>query len=63
MEVLKQNVDGERCAIGVYKKLMDITKDKDVVTYELALQILQDEGEHEEDLQALQEDFEMMMNR
>ena len=63
LEVLKQNVDGERCAIGVYKKLMDITKDKDVVTYELALQILQDEVEHEEDLQALQEDFEMMMTR
>lgn len=63
LEILRQNVDGERCAIGVYKKLMDITKDKDVVTYQLALEILQDEVEHEEDLQALQEDFEMMMKR
>lgn len=63
LEILRQNVDGERCAIGVYKKLMDITKDKDVVTYQLALEILQDEVEHEEDLQALQEDFEMMMRR
>jgi len=63
LEILKQNVDGERCAISVYQKLMEITKDRDVVTYELALQILQDEVEHEEDLQALQEDFEMMMSR
>ncbi|MBN1469854.1 MAG: ferritin [Fusobacteriaceae bacterium] len=63
LEVLKQNIDGERCAIGVYKKLMDITKDKDVVTYEMALQILQDEVEHEEDLQALEEDFDLMFNR
>lgn len=42
---------------------MDITKDKDVVTYELALQIIQDEIEHEEDLQALEEDFELMIKR
>ena len=49
--------------IGVYKKIMDITKDKDVVTYELALQIIQDEIEHEEDLQALEEDFELMIKR
>lgn len=42
---------------------MDIIKDKDVVTYEMALQILQDEVEYEENIQVLQEDFEMMMKR
>lgn len=63
LEVLKQNIKGEQCAIGVYKKIMEITKDKDMITYNLALQILSDEVEHEEDLQAIQEDFELMFNR
>lgn len=31
------------------------------MTYNLATQILQDEVEHEEDLQALQEDLPMML--
>jgi bacterioferritin len=59
--ILAQNIKGEQCAIGVYKRLMDITKDKDPVTYNMVLQILQQEVEHEEDLQALLEDFELMM--
>jgi len=42
---------------------MQETKDKDPVTYELALQIMQDEVEHEEDLQALLEDLELMVTR
>lgn len=60
LKILRQNIEGERCAIEVYKKIMDLTKDKDIVTYNLALQILQDELEHEEDLEALQEDLEMI---
>ncbi|MSM41092.1 MAG: ferritin [Geobacter sp.] len=59
--LLMQNIKGEQCAIGVYKKLMDITREKDPVTYNMVLQILQQEVEHEEDLQALLEDFELMM--
>jgi bacterioferritin len=59
--LLMQNIKGEQCAIGVYKRLMDITRDKDPVTYNMVLQILQQEIEHEEDLQALLEDFELMM--
>jgi bacterioferritin len=59
--LLLQNIKGERCAIGVYKHLMDITKDADPITYNMVLQILQQEVEHEEDLQALLEDFELMM--
>jgi bacterioferritin len=39
---------------------MDITKDADPVTYNMVLQILQQEVEHEEDLQALLEDLELM---
>jgi bacterioferritin len=59
--ILTQNIKGEQCAIGVYKRLMDITREKDPVTYNMVLQILQQEIEHEEDLQSLLEDFELMM--
>ena len=60
MALLKQNIKGEQCAIGVYQSLMEITKEADPVTYNMALEILQDEVEHEEDLEALQEDIEIM---
>ncbi len=55
--ILKQNVKGEQCAISVYQKLVELTKDKDVVTYGLAVEILKDEIEHEEDLEAILEDM------
>jgi bacterioferritin len=61
--LLKQNIEGEQCAISTYKNMMDITKDKDMVTYNLALTILEQEVEHEEDLQSLQEDLELMVSR
>jgi bacterioferritin len=61
--LLEQNIQGEQCAISVYHAMMQETKDKDPVTYELALQIMQDEVEHEEDLQALLEDLELMVTR
>ena len=60
-KVIDQNIHGEQCAIDVYNKMTEETKDGDPVTYNIALQILQDEVEHEEDLQALLEDFEDMM--
>ncbi|GAB4304501.1 MAG: ferritin-like domain-containing protein [Desulfuromonadia bacterium] len=59
--ILEQNIKGEQCAITVYKKLLDLTKEKDPVTYNMVLTILSQEIEHEEDLQALLEDFEIMM--
>ncbi len=59
--LLKQNIKGEQCAISVYQKMMGITKDADPVTYNMALEILQDEVEHEEDLEALEEDIGMMV--
>ncbi len=61
--LLDQNIAGEQCAITTYKNLMDITKDKDMVTYNLALTILEQEVEHEEDLQSLREDLELMAVR
>lgn len=61
--ILDQNIAGEQCAITTYKNIMDLTKDKDMVTYNLALTILQQEVEHEEDLQALREDLSLMVSR
>ena len=60
-KVLEQNIAGEQCAITVYKKLVNLTMGKDPVTYNIVLQILQDEVEHEEDLQAEMEDLETLL--
>jgi len=61
--LLDQNIAGEQCAITTYKNLMDATKDKDMVTYNMALGILEQEIEHEEDLQSLREDLDLMASR
>ncbi len=57
--ILAQNIKGEQCAIEVYNKLLTMTRDKDIVTYNMVAEILTDEVEHEEDLQALLEDIEI----
>ena len=61
--VLEQNIKGEQCAIMTYKKLLNITMSKDPVTYNIVLQILQDEVEHEEDLQAEMEDLQTLLKQ
>jgi len=55
--LLKQNIEGERCAIAVYNALAEYVKDKDPITYNLILEILEDEVEHEQDLEDIQRDF------
>ncbi|KON26903.1 ferritin [miscellaneous Crenarchaeota group archaeon SMTZ-80] len=57
--LLKQNIKGEQCAINVYKNFLDTVKDKDQITYNMVLEILEDEVEHEEDLQAILEDMQL----
>ena len=61
--LLKQNIQGEQCAISTYKKLLETTQTTDPVTYNLALQILSDEVEHEEDLQSLKEDLDLLVSK
>lgn len=61
--ILDQNIEGERCAISYYNDLMKKTKDTDIITYNMVLTILNQEVEHEEDLQALLEDLELMFKR
>lgn len=55
--VLHQAIAGEQCAISTYSNVLDIVRDKDIVTYDLVSQILADEVEHEEDLQSLFDDL------
>lgn len=55
--VLHQAITGEQCAISTYSNVLDIVRDKDIVTYDLVSQILADEVEHEEDLQSLFDDL------
>ena len=62
-KVLEQNIKGEQCAIKVYSHLLDLTREGDPVTYNIILTILSQEVEHEEDLDALREDLEMMLAR
>ncbi len=61
--ILEQNIKGEQCAISVYHALVEEVGLKDPITYNIASQILQDEVEHEEDLQSLYEDLGMMLER
>jgi len=59
-KLIEQNIKGEQCAIDVYQKLSAMLKDKDPITYQMVLEIMADEVEHEEDLEALVEDMELM---
>ena len=57
-KVLEQNIKGEQCAIATYSKLLEFVRGIDPVTEQMVTQILADEVEHEDDLQALMEDLE-----
>ncbi len=60
-EILKQNIKGEQCAIVTYKKMLDRLKTgDDQITFNMIRKIMEDEVEHEEDLQNLEEDIKLM---
>jgi len=59
-KLLEQNIKGEQCAIQVYNKLLEFTKEGDPITWRLVLEILEDEIEHEFELQSLLEDIRKM---
>lgn len=56
-KLLAQNIKGEQCAIVTYKKLFDFVKGKDPITEKIILEILEEEVEHEEDLEAMLADM------
>ncbi len=61
--ILEQNIKGEQCAIQTYNTILNKVKDKDPVTYNIILQIMTDEIEHEDDLQAVLEDIELLQQK
>ncbi|HOW25716.1 MAG TPA: ferritin-like domain-containing protein [Bacteroidales bacterium] len=59
-EILKQNLTGERCAIKRYKEIADFTAGKDHTTHQMATTILNEELEHEQDIEDWLTDLERM---
>jgi bacterioferritin len=49
--ILNQNLKGERCAIQRYKEIADFTNGKDHTTHQMATTILNEELEHEQDIE------------
>jgi bacterioferritin len=59
-EILNQNLRGERCAIQRYQDIAEFTNGKDHATYQMAITILNEELEHEEDIEAWLNDLDRM---
>lgn len=55
--ILEQNLRGERCAIKRYRDIADFTAGIDYTTAKMAIEILEDELEHEEDIISYQRDI------
>lgn len=58
--ILNQNLKGERCAIQRYKEIADFTNGKDHTTHQMAVAILNEETEHEQDIEDWLNDLERM---
>jgi len=58
--ILQQNLKGERCAINRYQDIAEFTHGKDHTTHQMALTILNEELEHEEDIESWIADLERM---
>ncbi len=58
--ILNQNLDGERCAIQRYKEIADFTNGKDHTTHQISTTILNEELEHEQDIEDWLTDIDRM---
>ena len=58
--ILAQNLTGERCAIQRYKEVADFTNGKDHVTHQIATTILNEELEHEQEIEDWMTDLDRM---
>lgn len=61
--ILQQNIDGERCAIRRYQQIAEFTRGKDFVTHRMAIKIMEDELEHEQDLEDWLNDIQIMKEK
>lgn len=60
VNLLKDNIASERCAILRYQEIADFTNGKDFTTCDIVKKILAEEEEHEQDLQDYLTDIERM---
>jgi len=60
--VLEQNLKGERCAIQHYQEIANYTNGKDYATYQMAVTILNEEIEHENDIEEWLTDIQRMVD-
>lgn len=51
LAILEQNLNGERCAIDRYQEIAEFTNGKDFTTHQMAINILNEELEHEQDIE------------
>lgn len=58
--ILEQNLRGERCAIERYQEIASFTDGKDFVTHQMAITILNQELEHENDIEDWIKDIQLM---
>lgn len=55
--LVSQNLIGERCAISRYQQICDMSKDTDYETFRVSSKILQEEIEHEQEMEDFITDF------
>jgi bacterioferritin len=58
--ILEQNLKGERCAIQRYEDIANFTNGKDHATHQMATTILNEELEHEQDIEDWINDIQRM---
>ena len=63
MKIVEQTIASEQCAISVYKRIMEETCRKDVMTFQLAAEIMREELEHEEEFQNFREDIQHFFDK
>ncbi len=62
VSLINQNLDAERCAVGRYQGICDMTSGKDYVTFNLARHILKEEIEHEQEMEDFLKDISTAKN-
>ena len=55
--LVAQNLIAEKCAIARYQQICDMCQGKDYITFHIARKILQEEVEHEQEMEDFQADF------
>ncbi|MBR2300130.1 MAG: ferritin [Alphaproteobacteria bacterium] len=60
--LVKQNLDAERCAVGRYQGICDLTFGKDYETYRISEHILKEEIDHEQEMEDFLKDMSTAKN-